>query len=297
MDHDAPILCAGSALWDIIARTPRRMRPGYDVPGRIARQPGGVALNVALALATRGAPVALLSCIGRDTEGAALIALAEKAGIRCAHVAQSDAPTDSYMAIEDTAGEVFAAVADCAALERNGDAVLSPLRDGRLGSARVPWRGIAVIDGNFPQPMLDALPEDAAFSGLRLALVPASPGKADRLLRAMRHPDSVLYVNRIEAEILADRPFDEAGAAARALIDLGVTRAVVTDGARAAAYADDAGCATRTPPPVPARTTTGAGDAFLAAHLDATRRGEDPENALDTAIAAASAHICQQVAL
>ncbi|MSU89940.1 kinase [Rhodobacteraceae bacterium 2CG4] len=296
MDPDTPILCAGSALWDIIARTGRRMRPGFDVPGRIGRQPGGVALNVALALAARRTPVALLSCVGRDAEGEALIALAERAGVRCVHVARSDAATDSYLAIEDPAGEVFAAVADCAALEDSGAAVLAPLRDGRLGSARVPWRGMAVIDGNFPQPLLDALPADPAFAGLRLALVPASPGKAERLRRAMRHPDSVLYVNRIEAEILARRALADAAEAARALVALGAAQVVVTDGARAAAHAVGATCVTSTPPPVPARTTTGAGDAFLAAHLDATRRGDAPETALDTAIAAAAAHICQQVA-
>ncbi|MHA3978638.1 PfkB family carbohydrate kinase [Halovulum sp. GXIMD14794] len=294
MDSEPPILCAGSALWDIIARTGRRMRPGFDVPGRIARQPGGVALNVALALAARKAPVALLSHVGRDADGAALIALAETAGIHCAHVAQTDAPTDAYLAIEDPAGEVFAAVADCAALELHGDAVLAPLRDGRLGSGRVPWRGIAVIDGNFPQAMLDALPDDPAFSALHLALVPASPGKAGRLMQAMRHKDSTLYVNKIEAEILADRDFGDAAEAAEALLELGAAQAVVTDGARAAASAQRGRVVSRTPPRVPARTTTGAGDAFLAAHLHATRRGESAEAALETAIDAAAAHICKE---
>ena len=45
------ILCIGAMLWDVIGRAPRRMAPGADVPGRIRHIPGGVALNVALALA------------------------------------------------------------------------------------------------------------------------------------------------------------------------------------------------------------------------------------------------------
>ena len=45
------ILCIGSVLWDIIGRSPLAMRLGSDVPGRITRLPGGVALNIAMTLA------------------------------------------------------------------------------------------------------------------------------------------------------------------------------------------------------------------------------------------------------
>ena len=42
------ILCIGSVLWDIIGRSATSMRLGSDVPGRITRLPGGVALNMAM---------------------------------------------------------------------------------------------------------------------------------------------------------------------------------------------------------------------------------------------------------
>ncbi len=45
------ILCIGSVLWDIIGRSPAAMRLGSDVPGRITRLPGGVAMNIAMTLA------------------------------------------------------------------------------------------------------------------------------------------------------------------------------------------------------------------------------------------------------
>ena len=48
------VLCIGAMLWDVIGRAPRRMAPGADVPGRIRHIPGGVALNVAVALARWG---------------------------------------------------------------------------------------------------------------------------------------------------------------------------------------------------------------------------------------------------
>jgi sugar/nucleoside kinase (ribokinase family) len=44
------ILCIGAVLWDVIGRTPGPMGVGADVPGRISRLPGGVAMNIAMTL-------------------------------------------------------------------------------------------------------------------------------------------------------------------------------------------------------------------------------------------------------
>lgn len=293
MTNERPVLCAGSALWDVIARTERVMRPGHDVPGRISRQMGGVALNVALALARRGRAVELLSTVGRDASGDSLIAAATAAGVGCAYVTRTGDPTDSYMVIEDGSGDVFAAVADCLGLEQSGHHVLMPLRDGPLGTAAQPWTGALVVDGNFPEPLLDGLTDDPALAASHLALVPASPGKARRLVGLMSHPRATFYLNRIEAQILYDTPFDTAAQAAQALITKGATQVVVTDSHRPAAAAKGDQLVTGAPPSVQARTTTGAGDAFLAAHLDATVSGHDPQAALAQALEAATRHITQ----
>ncbi|MEM8657958.1 MAG: PfkB family carbohydrate kinase, partial [Pseudomonadota bacterium] len=253
-------LVAGSALWDIVARTERVMRPKHDVPGRISRQLGGVALNVALELVRQNTPVELLSAVGTDAEGVALITAAEAAGIGCGYVARTKDATDTYLAIEDGSGDVFAAVADCARLEKASAAVLAPLRDGRLGSEAAPWGGTVVVDGNLPAADLDALAQDPCFKACRLALVPASPGKAKRLAGAMRHPNSVVYLNRTEAEILSGLTLPSAAEAAEALIAEGATEVVVTDGHKPAAAADAHSMRTATPPDVVARTSTGAGD-------------------------------------
>ena len=296
MTAPRPILCAGSALWDIIARTPQPMRRGADLPGRIAQQLGGVALNVALALARRGRRVELLSAVGRDPAGRALIAQAESLGVGCAHLTHLDGATDSYLAIEDAGGDVFGAVADCAGLERAGRTVLAPLSDGRLATPGAPWDGALVVDGNFDEVLLNDLAQNPCFTAARLALVPASPGKAARLAGAMRHPRAVLYVNRIEAGILAGTDFPDAETAACALHRAGAHWAVVTDGPNPAASVAANHRLTAHPPAVPLRSATGAGDAFLAAHLDATTQGAAPAEALDRALAAAAAHISQEPA-
>ncbi|MEM6307824.1 MAG: kinase, partial [Pseudomonadota bacterium] len=48
MTQNPDIICIGSVLWDIIGRSTRAMQAGSDVPGRITRLPGGVAMNIAM---------------------------------------------------------------------------------------------------------------------------------------------------------------------------------------------------------------------------------------------------------
>jgi pseudouridine kinase len=279
-----PILCAGAALWDIIARAEAPLHPGADEPGRIERRMGGVALNVALALAGNGVRAALLTALGRDSQGDRLVAALEARGVDCAHVTRTADPTDTYLAVEDAGGELFAAVADCAGLERAGAAVLAPLRDGRLGDAARPWPGTLVIDGNLPAAVLEGLAGDPAFAAARLAFVPASPGKAARLACALGLGRALFYVNRREAEVICGADFPDAGAAAEAL---------VARGARPVAAAGPEGVVRRAPQPVAARSVTGAGDSFLAAHLAAEARGLGPEAALAAAVSAAARHIAR----
>jgi sugar/nucleoside kinase (ribokinase family) len=75
------ILCIGSVLWDIIGRSATSMRPGSDVPGRITRLPGGVAMNIAMTLRRFGLHPALLSAVGQDAEGEELVAACQRMGM------------------------------------------------------------------------------------------------------------------------------------------------------------------------------------------------------------------------
>lgn len=290
MNAETPdILCIGAVLWDVIGRSPARMEKGTDVPGRIAHIPGGVALNVAIALARRGWRPAVLSAVGRDAEGDALISASDALGVDCRYLARDTGhPTDVYMAIEDSAG-LIAAIADVHSLEDAGEAILAPLRDGRLPA---PWQGVAVIDGNLTTGQLAALGDDPAFAQADLRIVPASPGKAERLLPLARRAQSCFYLNRFEAEILAGRALADAPEAARAMLDLGMARVLLTDADRPCAEAtQDGPLLTATPPEVRIARVTGAGDCFLAAHITAERDGLDRQAALEAAARAAADHV------
>lgn len=292
-DADRPqVLCLGAMLWDVIGHSPVALAIGDDVAGHIHQRPGGVALNVAVALAAQGLSPAILSAVARDAPGEALVAAAEHLGVATRWLCRDGPqPTDLYMAIETPQG-LMAAIADAHGLEAAGTAILAPLQDGRLGSALAPWTGPLIVDGNMTRDTLARMIQDPCLSRAQLRIVPASPDKARRLRPLLDHPHVIFHINRHEAEALADRPFADARTAADALVAAGAARVIVTDSARPVADAAQAlPTLAAAPPPVTARHVTGAGDAFLAAHLAAELAGADRTQALDDAIRAASRHV------
>jgi len=74
----------------------------------------------------------------------------------------------------------------------------------------------------------------------------------------------------------------------------GVAQALVTDGNRAAAEGTPGAIVTACPPSVAVARVTGAGDSFMAAHIAAQARGASGKAALETALAAAAAHVAAE---
>jgi sugar/nucleoside kinase (ribokinase family) len=290
------ILCIGSVLWDIIGRSPTAMRVGSDVPGRITRLPGGVAMNIAMTLRRFGLTPALLSAIGRDPEGDELVAACARMGLDTSQLYRSeDLPTDRYMAVEGANG-LIAAIADAHSLEAAGDKILRPLADGRLGSEAAPYAGLIALDGNLTEALLADLAASPLFAAADLRIAPASPGKAERLSPLLSHPRATLYLNLEEAGILCKARFEGAEAAALALLERGAERVLVTDGGRACADGRRGlGVLTGTPPAVLVTRVTGAGDTFMAAHIVAERRGDPREAALTAALRAAADYISGEI--
>jgi sugar/nucleoside kinase (ribokinase family) len=286
------ILCIGSVLWDIIGRSPASMRLGSDVPGRITRLPGGVAMNIAMTLARFGLRPAVLTAIGRDPEGDELVNACAHLGLETGYAYRSDdLPTDRYMAVEGANG-LIAAIADAHSLEAAGDKILRPLADGRLGSAALPWAGPIALDGNLTEHLLADIAVSPLFAAADLRVAPASPGKATRLRPILSHPGATLYVNLEEANILTQIPAETAPEAAEVLLSRGAARVLVTHGGKSAAEGTQGlGVIEGCPPPVLVTRVTGAGDTFMAAHIVAQRAGRDRAAALDAALAAAAAYV------
>ena len=280
-----PVLCIGAAHWDAIGFAPERVRRGDDLPGRVRRVPGGVALNLALWLRREGLAVELITALGADAAGRELLALAEGAGIGCGGVVRRPGQqTGCYVAIEDASGLV-AAVADTAALVAAGRALLGPLRAAA-------WVELAVVDGNLDADVLAGAA--AALAGVTLCVAGASPAKAGRLRAVLGHPALVLYLNRAEAGALCGTAFADSRHAAEGVRNLGAMAALVTDGAGAAAWADASGVVEAAPPPLRcAPRVTGAGDRLMAAHIAARLRGAAPGVALSQALACTAEYLGQ----
>jgi pseudouridine kinase len=274
------VACIGSAHWDIVARAALPLSPGADLPGRILRRPGGVALNVALGLGRAGVACEILTVLGRDAEGDALARLAVEAGVNAAFVRRTDAPTGRYVAVDAPDGGLFAAVADCAALDAGAEALADAL-------AARPLPPAVVADGNLEAQTLARL---AALPLARLVLVAASPAKAPRLRAAIARGRADVVINRGEAEALLGRPLRDSRIAAAALCAAGAREAVVTDGAAAASRMGP-GIAATLPPPAATGGTTGAGDAFAAALIAADLAGLAPDAALAQALGAGAHHL------
>ena len=288
MSETPDILCIGSVLWDVIGRSENAMRQGSDLPGRITRLPGGVAMNIAMALARFGLKPALLSAVGRDPEGDELIDACAARGLITELVYRSDdLPTDRYMAVEGSNG-LIAAIADAHSLEAAGDKILRPFSNGQLPA---PYPGAVALDGNLTLDLLSTMARSPLLEQADLRVAPASPGKALRLAPFLQARRGTLYVNLEEAGLLCQTAFTGSAAAAEGLLARGALRVVVTDGGNPATVGGAAGFVTQTPPPVLVTRVTGAGDTFMAAHIAAELGGREAEAALDDALRAAARYV------
>ena len=291
MNSTPDILCIGSVLWDVIGRSSRVMRQGSDVPGRISRLPGGVAMNIAMIVARFGLTPALLTAIGRDPEGDELITACKARGLITDTVYRSDdLPTDQYMAVEGANG-LIAAIADAHSLEAAGAKILRPLSDGTLADTANPYTGLIALDGNLTVELLSEIATSTALAQADLRVAPASPGKAERLLPFLNAARGTLYVNLEEAGLLCKATFADTTTAARALLKRGAQRVLVTNGGSDASEGSADGIISQTPPQVLVTRITGAGDTFMAAHIAAEARGAGRAEALDQALQAAATYV------
>lgn len=283
------VFCLGGAHWDLIGRPVAPLGPGGDQPGRLIRRPGGVALNLALAFARLGRPTVLAAPVGRDSEGLALATRLQAAGVSLRRMGPEDAPTGRYLAIEDGAGGLAAAVADLPGCEAATAEHLRPVLTPTAANAAA-W----VMEANLPAGALAAIAAAHAAlpEGARpwLAANPASPARAERL-EALLPALDIVICNRAEAEALVGRRFSDATDAAQSLLARGPREVAVTDGPSPAAVAGPEGTYRLAPPaariPSSLFSITGAGDALFAAHLDARLRGLTGAEALAAGLEAA----------
>ena len=263
MDKKPKILCIGSILWDIIGYSITPLARGDDKEGIISKQPGGVAMNLAVRLSKYGITPAIISALGDDTEGLELIEICKKHSIIYDDILVcSKRRTDFYMAIEDPDG-VALAIADTRLLTENKGKVLNPLISGRYKN----WNSPIILDSNLSDEVLEELRYNSAFKNSDFRLAPGSPSKVDRLIMFLTHSGSSIYLNLKEANYILRKTFQSSVDAALEILSYGLNSVLVTNGERTACFAQGNELIKLKPPTVKVSKLTGAGDVLMATHI------------------------------
>ena len=238
-------------------------------PGCITMSLGGVGRNIAHNLALMGTDVQLLTAFGEDVHGQRIAASCAELGIDASHALRvADLPTSTYLYIAGPSGDMAMAMSDMQIADRISPAYLSANLQ-ILQNAQV-----VVCDTNIPQESLIYLAENCTAP---LFCDPVSTTKAEKL-RPILGRIHTLKPNLLEAELLSGVKVTgkkDVDKVADKLLELGVHRLFISMGA------DGVYAATNEQrlqlPNLPGNmvSTTGCGDAFMAALVWSYLEGTD----------------------
>jgi pseudouridine kinase len=255
------VACIGGAHIDRHGVLKAPLIPGTSNPGNVTTDFGGVARNVAENLARLGRSVTMVSRVGDDENGAAVVARLHSLGIDTSLVSVAERATASYTAILEPNGELVLGLADMDLY----DEMVPGAPDMPLDFARLRDHALWFADTNLPAETIAWLLDQAGT--IPVAVDAVSVVKARRL-RGVLPRISILFANLAQAVSIADvESIGDAAQAARALHMLGARAGVVTAGAAGIAVWTGDDVRTMAALPAVPRNVTGAGDALIAGTL------------------------------
>ena len=264
----SPIVVLGSLNMDLVVALPHLPRPAETVVGeRLQSFPGGKGANQAVAAARLGGDVKMIGRVGSDAFGDTLIRGLGMDGVDTSRVERDTlAPTGAALILVERSGQNMIAVAPGA------NATVGNL-DVERAAECLHSNSLLLLQLEVPLPAVEAATWAAHRLGARVILNAAPAATLPKeLLRGL----DVLVVNEIEASALFGRAVethDDAAAAGRAALKLGVVAALVTRGAAGAVLVTATGVSHIDAIPVDAVDATAAGDAFVGALAVALAQG------------------------
>lgn len=253
-------------MLDVVLAPDRPLETGTDVPGRVALVQGGSAANTARWLARLGARATLISAVGRDPEGRALVDLVRGDGVTARVTRVAGARTGRIGVLVAPGGE-RSFVADRGAADALEPGDLQPSWFASTDALHLPAYSLLTEPLGAAARRAVALARDAT-AAVSVDLASTGPllargRESAREVVATAAPD-FLFATAGEAEaLLGGGPLD-------GLLDL-APMAVIKRGSKGATVLARSGdervrleVATA---PVPTADTTGAGDAFDAGFL------------------------------
>jgi pseudouridine kinase len=262
------ILCVGGAVIDRTYLCTHKPQLGTSNPVARRCSYGGVARNVSEVLARLGAAVGLVSAVGDDEAGRALLSETAAAGVDVSHVfAVRGSATAEYTAAF-WQGELFAGFADMDVLDSLMPEVVAPcLPIG--GEAAAP---LVLADCNLPAETLGFLIAEARRHRFRLCLDCVSVAKSERLPVPLDGIE-ILFLNAAQAHRITGE--EGANAALDRILARGCASAVLTRGPDGLVVARSAARIELPAPKVKIVNVSGAGDALVAGTLLGLSEGRE----------------------
>lgn len=245
------VLFIGRSNVDLTVRVPHRPAPGKSVFGApVAVSAGGKSLNQAVAVSRLGGRASLVSRVGDDEWGHLVSRTLRTAAVDTSNLELVPGATTGAAIIEVTPdGESYIILGLSAETELTPDHV-----DRAVSSTAA---RVATVQLDIPpDPVRRALSIQAE---IRIGNLVPHPNLDITEL----HRLDCLVVNEHEAASILGISEFEPLASAQQLRTLGPATAVVTAGARGAAYSTPEHCGTVPAPRAVSKDSTGAGDAFL----------------------------------
>lgn len=244
-------------------------------PGLVTMRPGGVGRNIAHDLRLLGLEVSLVSAVGDDANGRALLQSCEALGLDLSMtLIRPRERSSTYLYVTDDAGDMLLGISDMAITDRITPAALEPLLQRLNGFDAV------VLDANLSQAALEILAERLTAP---LCADPVSVAKAGKLLPVLPRLTAV-KPNLLEARCLTGEEDPEK--AARALLSRGVRRVFLSLGADGILAAEGERLLRLPCEKTDVVNTNGAGDAAMAALVWAGVQGMDLERSARAALLA-----------
>ena len=287
------VVGVGGANMDIHGRPKRAIVMHDSNPGHMNSSAGGVTRNVCENLARLGADVRLISAVGDDVYGEMIRRECAAAGIGLSELYTAPGCASStYISILDEHGDMLVALSDMTVLQEHLTPEYLSARTELLQNAAV-----VTCDPCLPEPSLVRL-LDLCEGHTPVYVDPVSTAYA-RVLAPHIGRFHTAKPNVLELEILSGRKIcDEASlrAAGERVLELGLTRLLVSLGSEGCLYMDRDGLVLRRKlrPVEQMVNATGAGDAFMAAAIYSTLCGFDAEKTLHYALCAGIAAISHE---
>ena len=277
------IVVVGSSNTDMIVRVKRLPRAGETVLGKeLLTAAGGKGANQAIAAARAGGMVTFIARVGCDDLGDKAIEGLRSDGMDLAYVARDrHAPSGAALIFVAWSGENAIAVASGA------NARLSPA-DVRKARGVIARAKVLLMQLETP---LETSMAAARLADSKGALVILNPAPAQSLPDELLRSVSILTANESEAQILTGTRINGSHAAeeaAKQLLRRGARTVILTLGAKGALIATREGTQLVPGFLVKAVDATAAGDVFNGALAVALTEGEELEQAVRFANAAAA---------